>query len=85
MIDVSCGHTKIKLDKKKKIGVPVMVQQKQIQLGTMRLRVQSLAFLSVKDPGIAMSCVIGHKHGSDLALLWVWCRPAATALIISLA
>ena len=23
----------------------------------------------------------GHRHGSDPALLWLWCRPAAAALI----
>ena len=23
------------------------------------------------------SCGIGCRHGSDLALLWLWCRPAA--------
>ena len=28
-----------------------------------------------------MSCGIGHRHGSDLVLLWLWCRPAAIALI----
>jgi len=29
-----------------------------------------------------MSCVsVGHRCGSDLALLWLWCRPAAAALI----
>ena len=27
-----------------------------------------------------MSCRVGHRHGLDLALLWPWCRPAATAL-----
>ena len=27
-----------------------------------------------------MSCV-GHRHGSDLALLCLWCRLAATAVI----
>ena len=26
-----------------------------------------------------MSCGIGHRHGSDLALLWLWHRPAAAA------
>ena len=25
-----------------------------------------------------MSCGIGHRHGSDPALLWLWCRLAAT-------
>ena len=28
---------------------------------------------------------IGHRHSSDLALLWLWCRPAATAPIQPLA
>ena len=32
-----------------------------------------------------MSCGIGCKHGLDLALLWLWCRPAATAQIQPLA
>ena len=31
-----------------------------------------------------MNCGIGHRRGSDLALLWLWCRPAATAPIQSL-
>ena len=30
-----------------------------------------------------MSCGIGHRHGSDLALLWH--RPVATALVEPLA
>ena len=32
-----------------------------------------------------MSCGGGHRHGSDLALLWLWCRLAAVALIRPLA
>ena len=28
-----------------------------------------------------MSCGVGHRYGSDLALLWLWHRPAAVALI----
>ena len=28
-----------------------------------------------------MSCGTGHKCGLDPALLWLWCRQAATALI----
>ena len=24
-----------------------------------------------------MSCDVGHRPGSDLALLWLWCRLAA--------
>ena len=32
-----------------------------------------------------MNCGVGGRHGSDLALLWLWCRPAARALIRPLA
>ena len=32
-----------------------------------------------------MSCGVGHRCGSDLALLWLWCRLAATAPIRLLA
>ena len=28
-----------------------------------------------------MSSGVGRRRSSDLALLWLWCRPAATALI----
>ena len=39
----------------------------------------------VKGSGIAMSCGVDHRRGSDLALLWPWHRLAATALIRPLA
>ena len=32
-----------------------------------------------------MSCAVGQRHGSDPMLLWLWCRPAAVALIRPLA
>ena len=32
-----------------------------------------------------MRCGVGNRHSSDPTLLWLWCRPAATALIGSLA
>ena len=32
-----------------------------------------------------MSCGVGHRRGSDPALLWLWHRPTATAPIRSLA
>ena len=28
-----------------------------------------------------MSCGVGHRRGLDPALLWLWCRPVATAPI----
>ena len=32
-----------------------------------------------------MSCGVSHRCGSNLALLWLWCKPAAIALIQLLA
>ena len=32
-----------------------------------------------------MSCGLGHRQGSDLALWWLWCRPAAVVGLDSLA
>ena len=32
-----------------------------------------------------VSCGVGRRRGLDLELLWLWCRPAATALIGPLA
>ena len=32
-----------------------------------------------------MSCGVGHRHGLDPTLLWLWRGPAATALIPPLA
>ena len=40
--------------------------------------------LRVKD-GVATSCGISHRCGSDQVLLWLWCRLAAAALIQPLA
>ena len=39
----------------------------------------------VKGSGITMSCGVGSRHGSDLALLWLWCRPTSASLIRPLA
>ena len=35
----------------------------------------------VKGSGIAVSCGVCCRSGSDPALLWLWSRPAAEALI----
>ena len=47
--------------------------------------VQSLALLSGLRSGIAMSCGVGRRRGSDLVLLWLWRRPAAAPPIRPLA
>ena len=39
----------------------------------------------VEGSNVAVSCGVGRRCGSDLALLWLWCRPAATAPIRPLA
>ena len=31
-----------------------------------------------------MSCGVGRRHSLDLALLWLWCRPAGAAPILPL-
>ena len=61
-----------------------MEEWKQIQLGTMRLWIPSLASLSALRI-IAVSCGVGRRHSSDPVLLWPWCRPAAVAPIRPLA
>ena len=38
-----------------------------------------------KDPVLPVSCGVGHSCGTDLTLLWLWRRLAATALIRPLA
>ena len=68
-----------------KLGVPTMAEWKQIWLVTMKMQVQSLASLSGLRSSIAVSCPVGYRHSSDLALLWMWHRPAAIAPIWPLA
>ena len=62
---------------------PAMAQWKLIQLGTMRLRVQSLASLSCLR--IRRCYGVGRRWGSDLALLRLWHRPVSAAPIQPLA
>ena len=59
------------------MGVPVVVQRKQIRLASVRMQVRSLTCLSGSGSGVAVSCGVGPRLGSDLALLWLWYRPAA--------
>ena len=33
----------------------------------------------VQGSGVAVSCGVGHRHGSDPALMWLWYRLAAAA------
>ena len=65
------------LEKIKARGAPVLVQWKQIQLGTKRLRVQSLAWLSGLRIRHCQELGVSHRRGSDPPLLWLWYRLAA--------
>ena len=47
--------------------------------------VQSLVSLSGLGSTVAASSGRGHRLGSDLALLWLWCRLTAVARIGPLA
>ena len=31
----------------------------------------------VEGPALPVSCDVGCGHGSDLVMLWLWCRPVA--------
>ena len=66
-------------------GVPVVVQQIQIQLVSMRTQVPSLASLSGLRIWHWRELWCRFQTWLDSALLWLLCRPAATALISPLA
>ena len=51
----------------------------------MRMQVRSLALLMSEGFGVATSCSVGPRCGSDLVLLWLGYRLAAVALIRPLA
>ena len=51
----------------------------------MRIQVWPLVLLNGLSSGIAMSCGVGHRHGLDPTLLWLWHRLAAIAPIWPLA
>ena len=66
-------------------GVPVVAQWLTNLTRNMMLWVQSLALLSGLGIQLAVSCGVGRRCSSDPTLLWLWCRPAATAPIRPLA
>ena len=67
-------------------GVPVvMAQWKRTQPASVRRQVQFLTSLCGFRSGVAVSCGVGHRCSSDLALLWLWHRLVAVAPILPLA
>ena len=71
---------------RRKRRVPVLAWQ-LVNLTSIHEDVGLIPGLSqwVKGSGVAVSCGIGRRHGWDPALLWLWCRPTATAPIGPLA
>ena len=58
------------------VGVPLVVQQTRIRLGTMKIQVQIPGLTQwVKDPALPVSCGVGCRRRSDPALLWLWHKP----------
>ena len=58
-----------------------MAQWKRIRLVSVRTQVQSLLSFSGLRIQHSMSYGVGPRCSWDLALLWLWRRPAATAPI----
>ena len=75
-----CSGLRIRLQ-----GIPLVAEQKRVQLVTMRMQIWSLATLSGRGSGIAVRCGVGRRHGLDPTLLWLWCRSKAVVLIWLLA
>ena len=79
---IRCSGKGIKNDSQE---FPLWHSGNESDLGTMRLRVRCLASLSGLRIWCCVSCGIGCRHGSNLALLWLWRRPAAVTPIRPLA
>ena len=62
-----------------------MTQQLTNPTSIMRMWVPSLASLGGLKSSVAVSCGVGRRYSSYSELLWLWCRPAAVALIQPLA
>ena len=67
------------------LGDIIGTQWKRIWLASTRMQVWSLASLSGLRIRRCRSCGVGHRCGLEPILLWLWCRPVATALIPPLA
>ena len=71
--------------KNKNLEFPLWLRGLRTWLVSVRMQVQSLSLLSGLSTQHCHSCGVGHRCILDLALLWLWHRPAAAALIHPLA
>ena len=78
-------HLQILWSKLPYLGVPIVAQQKQIQLVSMKMQFDPWPCSVGWESCIAMSCGVHCRYGSGPSLLWLECRPAAVAPIWPLA
>ena len=67
------------------LGVPIIAQQLQTQLVSMRMLVRFLALLSRLRIWCCCELGVGCRRSLDPVLLWLWYRPAAVAPVRPLA
>ena len=67
----TCNCIKQILKKLQVHGVPIVAQQKQIWLVSLGRRFNPWLHSVGLGPGVTVSCGVGHRHGSDPALLWL--------------
>ena len=80
------GYDKVRLKFKiKPSGVPDVAQWLTNPTRNHELWFDPWPCSGGRGSGVAMNCGAGCRCGSDPTLLWLWCRPAATALIRPLA
>ena len=77
------GPTNSQIEKRLQWEFLLGPQWKRLRLESIRMRFDPWPHSVGGGSDVAVSCGVGHRQGSDPA--WLWCRPAAIALIGPLA